>query len=358
MKLQMKLLTPFTLLGVLGALLTGSPARGADALTSLFGDPIIVKGKNVEVKRSQLDEAFISYRANLAARGEDIPDDQRTRKEIGLLERIVLTQILTAKASESDQTNANAMAKKFLDDAKKSAGNSEAAFERHLRALGLTGAKFETRVREQSLVETILDRELKPSIQVSDADARKFYGENTEKFKQPELAKGLHILVYTKDPQTGTEASPDQVRKKRERLQRAQTRAKAGEDFTSLIKEYSEDPSLEEKRGEFVIPRLGKLPEIESAVFSLPINAVSEIISTPAAFHVVKVLERSPARQTEFEKVEEDIKKHLAHREMEKKLPEFFTKLKKEAQLDIKDPKYLAVLETSSGEAFDNSLGK
>lgn len=358
MKLQMKLLTRFALLGVLGTLLTSNPVQGADALTSLFGDPIIAKGKNVEVKRSQLDEAFISYRANLAARGEDIPDDQRVRKEIGLLERIILTQILAGKASESDRTNANAVAKKFLDEARKSAGNSEAAFERHLRALGLTGAKFETRVKEQSLVETILDRELKPSIQVSDADVRKFYAENSEKFKQPEIAKGQHIIVYTKDPQTGTELSPDQARKKKERLQRAQTRAKAGEDFFGLIKEYSEDPSLEEKRGEFLIPRLGKLPEIESAVFSLPINSVSEIITTPAAFHVVKVLERSPARQTEFEKVEEDIKKHLSHREMEKKLPEFFTKLKAEAQLDIQDKKYLPVLETSSADAFDNSLGK
>jgi parvulin-like peptidyl-prolyl isomerase len=354
-----QLLKPLGLPLVMGALLAiAIPAPAADTLTSLFGDPVIATGKNVEVKRSQLDEAFISYRANLAARGDDIQDDQRTRKEIGLLERIILTQVLTSRATESDRTNAAAMATRFLADARKSAGESDEAFERHLRALGLTGKKFTERVKEQSLVETILDRELKTSISVTDADVKKFYSENTTRFQQPEIAKGNHIIGYTKDPRTGTDLTAEQVRVKRERLQRAQTRAKAGEDFLTLLKEYSDDPNAAERKGEFVIPRLGKLPEIESAVFTLPINAVSDIIVTPNALHVLKVTERTPARQTEFEKVQEDIRKHLAHREMEKRLPEFFAKLKSEANLQIKDPKYKAVLETTSSEAFENTLGK
>lgn len=359
MNLPTQLLKPLRLSLLMGALLSAAiTVRSADSLSALFGDPVIATGKNVEVKRSQLDEAFISYRANLAARGDDIQDDQRTRKEVGLLERIILTQVLTARATESDRTNAMAMATRFLNDAKKSAGESDEAFERHLRALGLTGKKFAERVQEQSLVETILDRELKTSISVTDADVKKFYSDNGEHFLQPEIAKGNHIIGFTKDPRTGADLPVEQVRQKRERLQRAQTRAKAGEDFMTLIKEYSDDPNAAERKGEFVIPKLGKLPEIESAVFTLPINAVSDIIVTPNALHVLKVTERTPSRQTEFEKVQEDIKKHLAHREMEKKLPEFFAKLKSEANLQIKDPKYKAVLDTTSPDALDNSLGK
>lgn len=359
MNLPTQLLKPLRLSLLMGALLSAAiTVRSADSLSALFGDPVIATGKNVEVKRSQLDEAFISYRANLAARGDDIQDDQRTRKEVGLLERIILTQVLTARATESDRTNAMAMATRFLNDAKKSAGESDEAFERHLRALGLTGKKFAERVQEQSLVETILDRELKTSISVTDADVKKFYSDNGERFLQPEIAKGNHIIGFTKDPRTGADLPVEQVRQKRERLQRAQTRAKAGGDFMTLIKEYSDDPNAAERKGEFVIPKLGKLPEIESAVFTLPINAVSDIIVTPNALHVLKVTERTPSRQTEFEKVQEDIKKHLAHREMEKKLPEFFAKLKSEANLQIKDPKYKAVLDTTSPDALDNSLGK
>ena len=68
MNLPMQLITPLGLTVLVATLITAIPAPAADSLTSLFGDPVIATGKNVEVKRSQLDEAFISYRANLAAR--------------------------------------------------------------------------------------------------------------------------------------------------------------------------------------------------------------------------------------------------------------------------------------------------
>lgn len=331
---------------------------GADSLASLFGDPVIVRGKSVEVHRSQLDEAFIALRANLAARGEDIQDDQRAKKEISLLERIVLTQILSNIATDADKATADGLAKKFMDDAKKTAGDNDESFARQLRALGLSIKQFSDRVREQSLVETVIDRQLSTSVDVKDEDIKKFYTDNPEKFHQPESAKGLHIIVYTRDLRTGADLDPDQIKARKERLQRAQARAKAGEDFATLVKEYSEDPSLAEKKGEFQITRINKFPEIEGAAFSLPINAVSDVISTPNAFHLLKVTERTPEKQLELDKVRDDIKKFLSHREMEKRLPEFFAKLKKDANLEILDPKYQPVLETTSAEAFKSTLGK
>ena len=38
---------------------------------------MLAKGKGIAIKQSQLDEAFISYKANLAARGEKFSEDQR-----------------------------------------------------------------------------------------------------------------------------------------------------------------------------------------------------------------------------------------------------------------------------------------
>ena len=50
-------------------------------LAELFPDPVIVRGKGVEVKRSQLEDAFVTYRANLAARDQSIPEEQRPLRE-------------------------------------------------------------------------------------------------------------------------------------------------------------------------------------------------------------------------------------------------------------------------------------
>jgi hypothetical protein len=335
------------------ALLEAAP----DPLAGLFSDPVLAKGKGVEVKRSQLDDAFIAYRANLASRGEDVRDDQRLERENSLLERIILTQILTRGATDEDRKAAGVLSDRFIADARKAVGNDDAAFERQLKSLGLTVKQFTDRVKEQSLVETVLDRELKSAVSVTDADVRKFYADNPERFRQPEVAEGLHIIVYSRDPRTGVDLPPEQLKPKRERMQRALSRAKTGEDFQLLIKEYSEDPDLADKKGQFVISKINRFPEIEGAAFTLPINAVSEIITTPNAFHILKVTKRIPAQQVEFDKVQEDVRKYLAHRELEKKLPDYFARLKQEAQVQVTDPRYKPAIEKVSAEAFEGGLG-
>src|SRR5712675_1789238 len=55
---------------------TTAPARAT--MADLFGDPVIARGQGVEVKRSQLEDAFTAWKANLAARGQSISEDQRT----------------------------------------------------------------------------------------------------------------------------------------------------------------------------------------------------------------------------------------------------------------------------------------
>jgi len=348
----------FRICALLGVLLSAaSSVSAADIFGGLFADPVLVKGINVEVRRSQLDEAFIAYRANLAARREEIKSGERDQKEIALLERILLTQIIDKRATALDRTNANTIAEKFLTEAKKAAGDTDEGFARQLRSLGLTVDQFRRRVQEQSLVETLLERELKSTITITEDNMKKFYEENPERFSQSELAKGRHIMAFTRDLRTGLELPPEELKQKRERLMRAQARAKSGEDFAGLVGEYSEDPEAPSKQGEFVIPRSNRLPEIEGAVFSLPLNAVSDIVSTPNAIHILKVTERVAPKKIEFETARGDIEKLVGNREMEKRLPEFFSKLKDEAKLEVLEPKYKTVLDKVSAEAFDPGLG-
>src|ERR1051325_10352182 len=63
-------------------------AADAASVGSLFDDPVLVRGKGLEVKRSQLEDAFTAYAANLAARGETLPPDERSFREAQLLDQI------------------------------------------------------------------------------------------------------------------------------------------------------------------------------------------------------------------------------------------------------------------------------
>src|SRR5215207_3589475 len=78
----------------------------------LFDDPVIARGAGVQVKQSDLDEAFISFKANLAARNQSVPEDQRLFRETQLLERLIVTKILVKRATDADGTKAREAAAK------------------------------------------------------------------------------------------------------------------------------------------------------------------------------------------------------------------------------------------------------
>jgi len=46
--------------------------------------------------------------------------------------------------------------------------------------------------------EAVIKRELK--INITDADAKKYYDDNPARFEQPEMVRASHILLTTRDP--------------------------------------------------------------------------------------------------------------------------------------------------------------
>src|ERR1700751_579826 len=93
---------------------TNSAANSAvqDKITQLFGDPVVAKGKNVEVKQSQLDSEMAGVRAQIAASGRNIPPDYETMLERRALEGLINMQLFLATATDDDRTKGKEMADK------------------------------------------------------------------------------------------------------------------------------------------------------------------------------------------------------------------------------------------------------
>ena len=343
MKHEMKLIA---LLGALAlAAFVGKAAdkpatKPADAaapkISSLFPDEVIAKGKGVEVKRSALDEAFIALKSNAAAQGQNIPESQRPILEARLLDRLIITQVLTNKATVADKAKARESTDKFIGDTKKKLPNEE-AFQRELIAMGMTLDQFQKRVLEQAIAEAVLDRELKNKITISDERLKKFYDENPKQFEQPETVRASHVLLATKDPATRQDLSTEQKMAKKATAEKVLARAKKGEDFTVLVKEFSEDPGSKDKGGEYTFPRGQMVPEFEAAAFSLNQNQISDIVTTAFGFHIIKLLEKMPPKKLEFAKVADQLKEEMMRDELQKQMPDYFDKIKKEAGIEVLD---------------------
>ena len=337
------------------ALLALISATGVSHAADMTFGPVLAKGGGVEIRRSELDDAFIAYRANLAARGQNIAETRREAAEAQLLDRILVTRLLVTQATAADKANAQTNIAKFLEDTRKMAATDE-DFARHLRSLGMTRQQFTNRIVEQAVSEEVINRQVKSTVIVPEADLQKFWETNDVAFKQPELARATHILFATKDLASGQELSTEDKLKKKARAEGVLDRARKGEDFIMLATTFSEDPSAKETKGEYKFarakddPRRAMVPEFEKAAFGLATNQISDLVTTDYGYHIIKLHELISARKVPFAEAKERIKDFLTQQALDKELPKFFAKVKKDAGVEILDEKLKAALEKAETE--------
>ena len=322
---------------------TNTAAPALDLTGSPGSDPILAKGKGVEIRRSQLDTEVINIKAAYAARGIAAPADLDPQ----VLDGLVFRKLVLNRATEADQAEGKKKFEEMVANIKTNNDLTDEAFDKKLNQQlllsGQTREQWEKQQIEQATIPIVLKRELK--ISISDEDAKKYYEDHPGDFEQPEEVDGADIFLSTKDP---TDLNPnrllrrdlpdDQKEAKKAKLEGILKRARAGEDFAALAKEYSEDATTKDKGGEFKLARGTAGPEIDAAAFSLKTNQVSDIITTPIGYHVIKLYEKIPATKVDFATVEARIKDFLVTQAIAKQIPDYRKQVEKEAAVEIMDP--------------------
>lgn len=340
----MKIKTILVLLGAVALAATSTPYATHAATESpaaakagkLFDDPAIARGKDFEIKRSQLDDAFINAKASAAAAGVTFSEAERQTLEVRLLNDLIVSKILAAKATETDQIRAREAAEKFLTDARKQF-TTEEAFNAKLKLSKLTVDELRQKLIKEALPSAVLEREMKSQITITDDQVKKFYDENPAKFEEPETVHVAHILIQTKNAATGADLPDDQKAAKRKQIEDLLKRVKAGEDFGKLARQYSEDPGSRDNGGEYTFSRGQMVPPFEAAAFVLKKGEISPVVTTDFGFHIIKLLDKKPAHTVPLAEASTKIKDFLTQQEGAKIAPGYFAKLKKEAGVEILD---------------------
>ncbi len=139
-------------------------------------------------------------------------------------------------------------------------------------------------------------------VEITEKEIESYYEYNAKMYSQPKQVKAKHILF--KVAQDDTEEVKNKVK---ERAEKVLEKARKGDDFAALAKEYSEGPS-KSQGGDLGYFKTGQMePPFEEAAFALKKGEISDLVQTRFGYHIILVEDIKEAGMTPLEQVREDI---------------------------------------------------
>lgn len=180
-----------------------------------------------------------------------------------------------------------------------------------------SGPTFEDRLkyhRRRTLRDAYFDKSVRTAI--SEDEVKKVYDAKVAGMKPEEEIHARHILV-------ATEAEAKEIAE----------RLKKGDDFATVAKEKSKDPSAE--GGDLGFFTRGQmLKSFEDAAFALEEGQISEPVQTQFGWHIIKVEEKRTRPLPTFDQVKDQITTQLT----QQKAKDTIRGLHDSAKIEIVDP--------------------
>jgi peptidyl-prolyl cis-trans isomerase D len=157
--------------------------------------------------------------------------------------------------------------------------------------------------------------QLASKVSVDDAQLKAYYDEQKvktpERFTEPEQRRVSHILLPVTNP--NDDAS---VKAKAEGISK---RAQAGEDFSTLAREFSQDPGSAQQGGDLGwSERKVWVTPFADAAFAMKVDEIRGPVKTQFGYHILKLAGIRPATVKTFEQSKADLETEYRRTEAEK----------------------------------------
>jgi len=248
-------------------------------------DYIVAVVNSEPITNNEVRTRMARFEQQLRQSGQPVPPRSEFARQV--LERLIsekaqlqLARETGVKVEEStvDQAEQNVARQNRIDLAE---------LRRRLAAEGLPLAQFREDLRNQLTLTRLRERELEPRVKVTDLEVEQYLREQRQGDAAPMELNLAQILIAVPE-----QASEAQIAALRAKAQRVQERARAGEDFGKLVREFSDSPGTA-NAGQAGLRSADRYPPLfVQAVQALPEGGVSELIRSGAGFHIIKVIEK------------------------------------------------------------------
>ena len=339
----------------------------------------IIKVNDKAITQAQFDRMMDKQAGSgmLAALGVDVKNDKNSFIYLLLKDRIVNELIVKTLLDEEVAKRGIKVTNKDVDEAVKGIIDklgSKEQLDSILKQNGISNSDFKKDLKEEVKMKKLAQQ--LGSSSVSDAEAKKFYDENINKFKYPDKVRASHILISV-NPTEITEIIKSDAKNKN--LDDAALKAKVNEEikaketkvnqllaevkkdptlFAKLAKENSDDTATAVKGGDLgFFAAKEMVPEFSKAAFSMKPNTISDKpVRTQYGYHIIMVTDRAAAGQTPYEKVKNDIKGYLENQKQIEMIDNLTESLKKTAKIEYVNQEYdPANVKKEVKKSIDNS---
>ncbi len=197
---------------------------------------------------------------------------------------------------------------------------------------GMSYEDFRAELRNNFLSQRVVGQEVYSKVNIPRRQIEEYYEKNKQSFTRKERVILREILVSTQGMDPAAAAAAE--KKARDIV----ARARKGERFTELVREFSEAVSA--RQGGLLDPfEKGILsPQLEALVWDKEKGHVTDPIRVPAGWLILRVEDHQKEGLAELSEVEGEIRDKLAQEIMMPKVREYLSELRKNSFIEIRQP--------------------
>jgi peptidyl-prolyl cis-trans isomerase C len=262
--------------------------------------------------------------------GGKVPPDQRDRILRAVLDQLVGMKLLAQEVKARKVSVPEADVDAQIATLRKQFP-SEDVFNQALKTQQRTVESLKADARRDLSISKLLQDELASKVTVTADQAKKYYDENPDRFKQPERVRASHILIGV--PHGADAVTKDAARKRAEDVLK---QVKAGKDFAALAKEHSQDPGSAVQGGDLgYFPRGQMVGPFDEVAFTLAKGATSDLVESQFGFHIIRVVDKQDARTVPLEEVKAKLDEFLLNQNKQRETLAFVEGLKAKGKVEI-----------------------
>ncbi|MBS7806133.1 peptidylprolyl isomerase [Variovorax sp. PCZ-1] len=260
--------------------------RAAQDTSQRSADFIVAIVNSEPITNQEVRNRLLQIEQQFSARGAAMPPRQELYAQV--LERLISerTQIQLARDS-GIRIDTQAIDNAVQNIARQNQLSMD-QFRQRMREDGIDMNTLRNNLRDDLLLQRVREREVEPRVRITESELDAFIREQRDSPTGDVDINIAQILVAV--PETATDA---QITALAARAQRAFTRARAGEDFAVLAREFSDAPGARDNGGVMGLRPLDRYPGLfVEATQNLQAGGVAAPVRSGAGFHVLKVIEK------------------------------------------------------------------